>query len=209
MIFATIAVGPLGTNSYILGCPETGVGVVIDPGSEPERILTEVKRLNLTIKYIINTHGHFDHVGGNRRIVEATGAQLLIHSDDAPMLDRAAKVATMYGTSSENSPQPNAFLEDGQLIAFGKEELKVLHTPGHTPGGCSLYSAKQGVAITGDTLFAESVGRTDFPGSSHAALMAGIKGKLMTLPDTTKVYPGHGPSSTIGHERKHNPYLVQ
>ncbi len=209
MIFATVAVGPLGTNCYILGCPETHDGVVVDPGADPEQILAEVARLGLTIRYVINTHGHFDHVGGNRKLLEATGAELLIHADDQPMLGRAAQVATMYGVTTENSPAPARYLEDGQKLAVGNLELVVLHTPGHTPGGCSLYSKEAALVITGDTLFAESVGRTDFPGSSHAALLAGIRSKLLPLPDATKVYPGHGPASTIGHERLHNPYLGQ
>jgi hydroxyacylglutathione hydrolase len=208
MIFETVIVGQLGVNCFVLGCPETGEGVVIDPGADPDRVLAAVQRHGLTIKYVINTHGHFDHIGGNRQLSEKTGAKLLIHEGDVPFLSRASQVATAYGLSAENSPPPDAFLADGMTIAFGRYEIRVLHTPGHTPGGCSLYLVQQGMVLTGDTLFAESVGRTDFPGSSHEALIAGIRGKLLPLPDDTVVYPGHGPSTTIGWEKAHNPYLA-
>ena len=207
MILETVVVGPLQENCFVLGDSETKEGVVIDPGADPERILAVVARRGLKIKYLINTHGHFDHVGGNRRVLEATGAELLIHGADVPFLSRAADVATMYGLSTENSPSPGRLLEDGMELACGGLTLKVLHTPGHTPGGCCIYLESEGTVITGDTLFREGVGRTDFPGSSHEALIAGIKSKLMNLPDATIAWPGHGPSTTIGHEKRHNPYL--
>lgn len=208
MIFETIIVGQLGVNCFILGAPETGEGVVVDPGAEPERILAVVKRHGLKIKYILNTHGHFDHVGGNRRLLAETGAPLLIHEADVPFLARAAASAASYGLAAENSPEPDQFLVDGKELTFGAHRIVVLHTPGHTPGGCSLYLADQGIVLTGDTLFADSVGRTDFPGSSHEALVKGIKDKLFTLPGETKVYPGHGPATTIGREQRYNPYLT-
>lgn len=207
MIFETIVVGPLEVNCFILGCETTREGIIVDPGSEPEKILAAVERLGLTVRQVVNTHGHFDHVGGNRRVLEATGGTLLIHGGDVPFLSRAADTAAMYGLSTENSPPPGRLLEDGMWITFGEYRMKVLHTPGHTPGGCCLYLESEGKVITGDTLFAEGVGRTDFPGSSHEALIAGIREKLLTLLDVTLVYPGHGPATTIGHERRHNPYL--
>jgi glyoxylase-like metal-dependent hydrolase (beta-lactamase superfamily II) len=207
MLFATVVVGPLGVNCTILGCPETREGVVIDPGADVGLILAKVKEMGLTITQVINTHGHFDHVGGNREVLAATGARLLIHQADLPLLSRAVASAAMYGLTAENSPDPHEFLSDGQIIRFGKQELQVLHTPGHTPGGCCLYHQASGQVITGDTLFADGVGRTDFPGSSSADLVAGIKAKLFTLPDATVAYPGHGPSTTIGHEKRHNPYV--
>jgi hydroxyacylglutathione hydrolase len=207
MLFATVVVGPLGVNCSILGCSDTKEGVVIDPGADAQRILAKVKELGLTVKYVINTHGHFDHVGGNRELLAATGAKLLIHQADVPFLGRAVSSAAMYGLATENSPEPDDFLTDGQTISFGNQELLVLHTPGHTPGGCCLYHRASGQVITGDTLFADGVGRTDFPGCSTADLVAGIKTKLFTLPEATVAYPGHGPSTTIGHEKKHNPYV--
>lgn len=208
MIFETIVVGPLGVNCFILGCEETHEGVVIDPGAEPGKIIAAVNRLGLRIRSVINTHGHFDHVGGNRKVLEQTGAELLVHEGDVHFLSRAADVAAMYGVITDNSPRPDRLLKDGMLLSFGTYRIRVLHTPGHTPGGCCLYLADEGMVITGDTLFAEGVGRTDFPGSSHQALIEGIRTKLLTLPDAVRAYPGHGPATTIGHERRCNPYIA-
>jgi hydroxyacylglutathione hydrolase len=207
MIFEIVTVGPLAVNCFILGDPATREGVIVDPGDEAKRILATVQRLGLTIRYVICTHGHFDHVGGNREAIAATGARLLIHRDDSPFLSRATAAATMYGLSSENSPPPDEHLEDGMIIRVGGVSIRILHTPGHTPGGCCLLLEGQEKVITGDTLFAEGVGRTDFPGSSHEDLIAGIRTKLMTLPDETVAYPGHGPSTTIGHEKRYNPFI--
>jgi glyoxylase-like metal-dependent hydrolase (beta-lactamase superfamily II) len=207
MIFETLVVGPLGVNCFILGCAESREGMVVDPGGEPDKIIAAITRLGLHIPCVINTHGHFDHVGGNRKVLEYTGAELLVHEGDVQYLSRAAEVAVKYGVTTENSPQPDRFLEDGMILSFGKYRLEVLHTPGHTPGGSCLYIAEEGLVITGDTLFADGVGRTDFPGGSHNALIKSIRTRLMALPDATKVYPGHGPSTTIGHERHYNPYI--
>ncbi|HEY6008737.1 MAG TPA: MBL fold metallo-hydrolase, partial [Geobacteraceae bacterium] len=134
-------------------------------------------------------------------------ARLLIHEADVPFLSRVAATASAYGVTATDSPPPDQLLADGAEVACGTLLIKVLHTPGHTPGGCSLYLEQSNLVLTGDTLFADSVGRTDFPGSSHEALVAGIRGKLFTLPDETVVYPGHGPSTTVGREKRHNPYL--
>ncbi len=205
MILETVVVGPLMVNCYIVGCEATREGLVIDPGGDAEKILSVVARHDLSIVQIINTHGHFDHVGANQALMEAFGVGLRIHELDAPMLAHADITALKYGLKAENSPPPTAFLSDGDTISFGKCRLTVLHTPGHTRGGCSLYG--EGVVFTGDTLFAESVGRTDFPGGSSATLLKSIREKLLTLPDTTIVYPGHGPATTISHESLHNPYL--
>lgn len=207
MIFDIVVVGPLGVNCFILGCEETKEGVVVDPGADAGRILDRVRALGLTIRTVINTHGHFDHVGGNKEVLEATGARLMIHRDDVHFLSRAADVAANYGLTTENSPPPDELLEEGVTVTFGKHTLKVLHTPGHTPGGCCLLLEGEGKVITGDTLFAESVGRTDFPGSSHEALITSIRTKLLPLPDETQVFPGHGEASSIGREKRYNPYL--
>lgn len=207
MIFETIVVGQLGVNCFILGCEETREGIIVDPGADAERVLAAVQQLGLKIRYVINTHGHFDHMGGNRSVVVKTGAKLLIHESDVYFLSRAADSAASYGLKAENSHKPDHLLQDGMVLNFGKHQLKVLHTPGHTPGGCCLYLEGEGKILTGDTLFAESVGRTDFPGSSHADLIDGVRTKLLVLPDETQAFPGHGPSTTIGHEKRHNPYL--
>lgn len=206
MILESVVVGPLMVNCYVLGCESSREGVVVDPGDDTDRILEAVSRHGLKVVAVINTHGHFDHTGGNQRIVTETGAGLLIHELDAPMLARAVDTAAMFGLTAENSPPPSRFLTEGEFVAFGEYRLRVLHTPGHTLGGCSLHL--EGMVFTGDTLFADSVGRTDFPGGSSVALGKSIREKLLILPDDTIVYPGHGPSTTIGRERKHNPYLT-
>lgn len=207
MIFETIAVGPLGVNCYIVGCEQQGEGLIVDPGGDVELITRLVQRHGLKIHTIINTHGHFDHVGGNGQALAAFNAKLLIHQNDAPMLGRSADVARKYGLRGENSPEADGYLVDGMEIAFGSCRLKVLHTPGHTQGGCSLYCEDERLVMTGDTLFADSVGRTDLPGGSHEQLLESIRTKLFTLPDDVTVYPGHGPHSTIGHEKTCNPYF--
>jgi len=207
MICEIVVVGPLAVNCIILGCEETREGVVVDTGGDAEQIIATVEGLRLNIGQVINTHGHFDHVGANRQVLERFSARLLIHELDAPMLERAAEVARAYGIRGDNSPQPDAFLCDGMEISFGACRMKVLHTPGHTQGGCCLYIEKEKTVITGDTLFADSIGRTDLPGGSHEQLLASIQSKLFTLPDDVVAYPGHGPETTIGHERQYNPYF--
>lgn len=206
MIIETVVVGPLMVNCYLLGCDRSGEGVIIDPGDDAESILAEVSRHALKIVNVVNTHGHFDHTGANAQIMQETGAGLLIHELDAPMLARAVNMAARFGLEAVNSPPATGFLTDGMSVVFGECRLEVLHTPGHTQGGCSLYT--DGMVFTGDTLFADAVGRTDFPGGSSAALGKSIRERLLVLPDDTIVYPGHGPETTIGREREHNPYLT-
>jgi len=207
MIFESIAVGPLSVNCYIVACDQSHEGIVIDPGGDVEHIIRLVEQHGLNIHTIINTHGHFDHLGGNRQALAAFGARLLIHQADAPMLSRSAEVASKYGLQGENSPEADAYLIDGMDVFFGTCRLKVLHTPGHTLGGCSLYFEDEHKVITGDTLFADSIGRTDLPGGSHEQLLESIRTKLFVLPDNVIAYPGHGPQTTIGHEKRCNPYF--
>lgn len=207
MIFDVVVVGPLGVNCIILGCKETGEGLVVDPGGDVERILARVTEYGLKVVGVINTHGHFDHVGGNRRLIGITGAPLWIHRADSTLLTRVAQVSAMYGIPGENSPDADHFLDDGMEVPFGRHALHIIHTPGHTPGGCCLYLEAQRTLISGDTLFADGVGRTDLPGGSHEHLVTSIRTRLFTLPDQVTVWPGHGPSTTIGHEKLHNPYL--
>ena len=207
MLIETIVVGPLGVNCLILGDKQSNEGVVVDPGADADMILSAVARFGLKVKYVINTHGHFDHVGCNRQLLERTGAELLIHEDDLVLLSRAASSALKYGFKVEDSPAPSRYLTDGLRLEFGRRCIEVLHTPGHTLGGCSLLLRAEQLVITGDTLFADSVGRTDLPGGSHDQLIASIKTKLLPLPDDTVVWPGHGPSTTIGREKRSNPYL--
>ena len=205
MSIKTLAVGPIQANCHILGCEETSEAAVIDPGDEPDRILLALAESSLTAKFIINTHGHFDHVSANKRLKEVTGAPILIHSLDAPMLDQLSSSAAAWGLAAEDSPRPDKELSDGDEIAFGSIVLKVLHTPGHTQGGISLYAPD--FVFVGDTLFAGSIGRTDFPGGSFEVLKESIRKKLFVLGDHVKVYAGHGPSTTIGDERRSNPFV--
>ena len=207
MTFDIVVVGHLEVNCFILGCEKTREGIVVDAGADAARIIEVIEGRGLSIAQVINTHGHFDHVGANRTILERFGARLLIHAVDAPMLERVADVARAYGMPGENSPQPDAFLTEGMEITFGACRMKVLHTPGHTQGGCCLYLEAEKKIITGDTLFADSIGRTDLPGGSHEQLLTSIRTMLFTLPDDVVAYPGHGPHTTIGHEKRNNPYF--
>jgi len=205
MILETLVVGPLQVNCYLVGCESTRQAAVIDPGTDVPMILKALKKHGLTLKKIINTHGHFDHIGGNRELLEATGAELLIHADDQPLLQLASQHAANFGLQTEDSPAPTGNFSDGDIIAVGDLQLKVLHTPGHSPGGVSLLCEDH--LFSGDTLFAGSVGRTDLPGADHQALLNSIKTQLAGLPDSTIVHPGHGPNSQIGEEKRHNPFL--
>lgn len=205
MIIKKLEVGPIMANCFILGCEDTREAVVIDPGDDPDRILMTLAKEKLTVKYLIDTHGHFDHVGANRRMKEVTGAELAIHPDDVPMLAQLARSAASFGLSAENSPEPDLLLNEGDTVNFGNITLKVIHTPGHSRGGICLYTP--GHLFAGDTLFAGSIGRTDLPGGDYDTLIASIKQKLLILPDDTRVYTGHGPETTIANEKRMNPFL--
>jgi len=188
-----------------VGCKETLEAAVIDPGDEAEKILESVAELDLKVRFIINTHGHFDHVSANKGINAATKAPILIHALDAPMLEQISASAANWGLSAENSPPPDRTIDDGDTITFGKITFKVIHTPGHTPGGISLFT--DGHVFVGDTLFAGSIGRTDFPGGDFETLKSSIQDKLFALGDDVRAYTGHGPETIIGHEKQHNPFV--
>lgn len=206
MILHALSVGPIMANCFIVGCESTRQAAVIDPGADSGRILKKIADEKLTVSYIINTHGHFDHAGANRKLKEATGAILVIHELDRFMLDSLATTAVMFGLSSENSPPPDQTVQDGDTIEIGTIVMKVLHTPGHTPGGISLLT--DGCVFVGDTLFAGSIGRTDFPGGDYDTLISSIRNKLYPLDDNVVVYTGHGPETTIGKEKRFNPFVT-
>lgn len=206
MIIKQLSVGQVGTNCYLAGCEESRAGVVIDPGDEAEYILAEVKALGLTIKYILNTHAHFDHIMANGALVKATQAPLAIHPLELPLL-RQNGGAALFGLMAPPSPEPDLLLAEGDTLTFGTHTFQVLFTPGHTPGHVSFYEAEAKVIFDGDVLFASGIGRTDLPGGDYETLMASINDKLMILPDETVVYSGHGPVTTIGRERATNPWL--
>ncbi len=204
MIVEKLVVGPFASNCYIVGSQSNKEGMIIDPGDEAKQILKRVKDLGLDIKFIVLTHGHIDHTGALKEVKEATGAEVAVHGDDAKSLNNQL-VAIAFGLSYPAPPPPDRLLKGGDSIDVGDLHFEVLHTPGHTPGGICLLG--QGVVFSGDTLFNYGVGRTDLPGGSSSQLMNSIQTKLMTLPDNTVVYPGHGSDTTIGAEREGNPFL--
>jgi glyoxylase-like metal-dependent hydrolase (beta-lactamase superfamily II) len=201
-----IMTGELHANCYLLGCPDTREALVIDPGGEGERILGLLADHDFRLTTVINTHGHFDHIGGNRVLVERSGAELLLHAADLPLLRGASQHAAAFGCRPvDPSPEPTRLLDDGDQVQVGSIVLQVTHLPGHSPGSVCLRLGQR--LFVGDVLFAGSIGRTDLPGGDQYALMRGLHDRLLVLPDATVVYPGHGPETTIGHERRHNPYL--
>lgn len=206
MILKRLEVGPLGTNCYILGCEQTLKGAVIDPGGDAGMIKREIDALKLEIEYIINTHGHGDHILGNEELKELTGASLLIHEEDAGYLVDPQKNLTGFFGKAIKGLQADRLLKEGDAINIGQEvTLTVIHTPGHTPGGICLDTGEH--LFTGDTLFAGSIGRTDFPGGSYQTLIYSVRTKLFTLPGDRRVWPGHGPGSTLAYEKQTNPFF--
>jgi len=205
VIIKKLEVGPIMANCFIVGCESTKEAVVIDPGDDADRILMTLAKSGLKVKYLINTHGHFDHVGANKRMKEVTGAEIAVHPDDEPMFHELSRSAMMFGLSAENSPPADIRLNDGDEITFGKITLKVIHTPGHSKGGICLYT--KGHLFAGDTLFAGSIGRTDLAGGDYDTMISSIKEKLLILDPDTIVYTGHGPETTIGNEKRMNPFL--
>ena len=199
-------IGPLETNAYLFIDGSGPLAILIDPGLESEGIYDVILQERLHLAAIVNTHGHFEHVCGNAFFKTKTGAPILLHKDDVGLMQQAAQQALYFGFRVPNLPVPDRLLTDGEEVVVGGSCLRVLHTPGHTPGGICLYG--NGVVFVGDLLFAGSVGRTDLPGGSYDLLLNSIRNKLLSLPDETVVYPGHGPATTIGKERLHNPFLT-
>ena len=206
MKIETITVGPLGVNCYIVEDPVSKEGMVIDPGDDASAILDYIQRENIQVKYIVNTHGHADHIGANSELQKVTKAKLCLHEADALMLSDPKKNLSVFWGQSVTSPPADQFLQDGEFLSLGSQQLKVLHTAGHSPGGICLAGDK--ILFSGDSLFAESIGRCDFPGGNMEQLVQNIKQKLLPLPGDTVVYPGHGPATKIGWERQHNPYMA-
>jgi hydroxyacylglutathione hydrolase len=207
MILEGFPVGSIGANCYIFGDDGTGEVLVIDPGDEPERILARLRDLGARPVAIVNTHGHFDHIGGVSSVRRATGAPFWIHEAEREVLEQGpARARLVFGLELPPSPEPDRWLADGDRLDVGGLTLVVRHTPGHSPGGVCLLG--DGIAFVGDTLFAGSIGRTDLPGADLDTLLASIARVLLPLPDETVCYPGHGPETTIGEEKRANPFLA-
>ena len=207
MILKTLVVGPLQVNCYIVGCEQSGKAAVIDPGDEVDAILLALAAQKLQLQYIINTHEHFDHVGGNKRLKEVTGAELLAHEQAAAEIVNISSRGAVWGMMVEDSPPVDRFIDEGDLISIGDRVfLKVLYTPGHSLGSISLLST--GMIFVGDLIFAGSIGRTDFPGGDFGTLIKSVKEKVFVLDDDVVIYPGHGPATTVGQEKINNPFFV-
>ncbi|MCS7221489.1 MAG: MBL fold metallo-hydrolase [Anaerolineae bacterium] len=208
MILERLIVGPLQVNCYILGCTASGEAIVIDPGDDVPGILSVLKRHRLRLVKIVNTHAHFDHVLGVRELQRATGAPFLLHPDELPILEAVPR-QTMAWLGFDPGPPPalDQPLQAGEWVRFGQEMLEVRWTPGHSPGGISLVDHAGRRVFTGDALFAGSIGRTDLEGADTETLLRSICEQLLSLPEDYEVLPGHGPATTIGEERRNNPFV--
>lgn len=209
MLLETFPVGLLQCNCSILACESTKEAVVIDPGEQPEKILEIVRHHNLRVTHLIHTHAHFDHIGATRTLKEKTGASIYLHKGDEELYYMMKVQGQLFGAEVDDPLKIDYFLEEGQVLTFGNEKTLTIHTPGHTPGSCCFQAKSENkeILFSGDTLFKRGVGRTDLWGVSHECMIQSIRTKLLTLSDDLLVVPGHGPKTTIGDERRSNPYL--
>jgi hydroxyacylglutathione hydrolase len=207
MILETFPVGLLQCNCTLLGDETTGEAMVIDPGDNIPQILARLARHGLTLKQIVVTHAHIDHVGGALKLKQQTGAPILLNQQDLPLLEMMDVQAGWLGVQTPEVAPPDASAEDYLVVGLENYPAQVLHTPGHTPGSICLHFAPQKLLIAGDTLFAGSIGRTDLPGGDFKTIIRSIRDRLLPLPEDTRVIPGHGSVTTIGEERESNPFL--
>jgi glyoxylase-like metal-dependent hydrolase (beta-lactamase superfamily II) len=205
LVNEALRLGPLENNSYLITVPGTGETAVVDAGFEPEAVIQRVRERRLTVKLLLNTHAHYDHVAGMRAVQQACGGVHYLHPADRPLLAVLSQQGAMFGFPPAEPPDETFDLADGQDVPLGDERLHVIHTPGHSPGGVCFHW--NGDLWVGDTLFAGSVGRTDLPGGSFAALAHSIRARLFPLGDAVRVHTGHGEPTTIGDERRHNPFV--
>ena len=207
MILEMITVGAFQENCYVVGDEASGVGAIVDPGDEAARIALTVEQTDLEIAQILLTHAHIDHVGAVAALADEYGCPVLMHAEAEPMLKALPQQAVMMGMRFGRVPEVDRYVEDEETLEVGNLALRSLYTPGHAPGHLAFYIESEGLVLSGDALFAGSVGRVDLPGGSMEVLMRSIRERLLTLPDGTRVFPGHGPQTTIGEERAHNPFL--
>lgn len=208
MILEKLTVGPFQENCYVVGDEATGAGALFDPGDEAARIALAVEQTGLEIAQIVITHAHIDHVGAVAALVDEYACPVLMHAEAEPMLKQLPSQALMMGLRFGKVPAVDGYIEEGQVVNVGGLAFTALYTPGHAPGHLAFLSAEEGLVISGDALFAGGVGRVDLPGGSMEVLMRSINERLLTLPDETRVLSGHGPETTIGEERRHNPFLA-
>jgi hydroxyacylglutathione hydrolase len=207
MLLSTVVVTEFMTNCYIVGDESTREAVIIDPGGEGGKILQAVEKLGVTVTAVVNTHAHVDHIGALKDVKAALNVSIMLHQAELPVLKSASRMARLFGITIDDPPEPDRFLKEGDEIAVGGMSLKVLETPGHSPGGISLVTSDGKTCFSGDSLFAGSIGRTDLPGGDYQTLIQSIKSKLIPLGDDVKVFTGHGPATTVGMERRYNPFL--
>jgi hydroxyacylglutathione hydrolase len=207
VIFESFPVGPLQCNCTVLGDEASGEAMVVDPGDNIPQILAILARHKLTLKQIVVTHGHIDHVGGAMRLKRATGAPILLNQNDLPLLAMMDEQAGWLGIEMPEVAPPDVSAEDGMVAGIAGHAAHILHTPGHTQGSICLHFAQDNLLLAGDTLFAGSIGRTDLPGGDGRQILRSIHDRVLTLPEETRVVPGHGPATTIGEERESNPFL--
>lgn len=205
LVIRRLVVGSLSANCYIVGNADTREGMVIDPGGNPEDILQAIADSKFHIQTIVLTHGHSDHIAALYDIQERTGAEVAIHTEDADFLEGRGSFSSMFGISYKTPEPPDRLLREGDIIELGSHRFAVIHTPGHTPGSICLLTGNK--VFTGDTLFYRGIGTTLMPGSSRRQLIDSIQARLMVLPDDFRIYPGHGRETTIGSERKNNPFI--
>lgn len=207
MILETFPVGPLQCNCTVLGDEASGEAMVVDPGDNIPQILALLAKHKLTLKQIVVTHGHIDHVGGAVRLKRATGAPILLNENDLPLLKMMDMQAAWLGVAAPEVAPPDVSAEEGMAVGIAGHTATVLHTPGHTQGSICLHFAPENLLLAGDTLFAGSIGRTDLPGGDGRQILRSLHDRLLTLPEATMVICGHGPATTIGEERETNPFL--
>lgn len=203
-----IVVGPLWTNSYLIWDTGSMEGTLVDPGDDGDKLINEIKRREINLKNIIITHGHFDHLKDAEYVSSKLNVPVMASKKELPIIEHVAEQSVLFGFSPIYPPEIKIFINENDTIKVGSYSFVVLHTPGHSPGSVTLYNSSEGIAIVGDLIFFESIGRTDIPGGDYNTLIQSIKKHILTMPDNTRLLPGHGEETTVGHEKLNNPFLT-